>query len=110
MIRQMKPLLAILAIALTPLALVNPVFADSEAATSQSLKSNQFWWPEQLNLRPLRQHDTKSNPLGEDFNYAKAFSSLDIKAVKRDIEALMTTSQDWWPADYGHYGPFFGPY
>ncbi len=107
MIRQMKPLLAILAIALTTLALVNPVFADSEAATSQSLKSNQFWWPEQLNLRPLRQHDTKSNPLGEDFNYAKAFSSLDIKAVKRDIEALMTTSQDWWPADYGHYGPFF---
>lgn len=100
MIRQIKPLLAILAIAITPLALVNPAFA-SEA------KSTQFWWPEQLDLSPLRQHVPESNPLGEDFDYAKAFSSLDLGAVKNDIKALMTTSQDWWPADYGHYGPFF---
>jgi len=69
--------------------------------------SNQFWWPEQLNLQPLRQHAAESNPLGADFNYAEAFESLDLDAVKKDIEELMTTSQDWWPADYGHYGPFF---
>ncbi|MGA9573959.1 MAG: catalase/peroxidase HPI, partial [Lysobacterales bacterium] len=70
-------------------------------------KSNQFWWPEKLNLSPLRQHADESDPMGEDFNYAEAFESLDLDAVKKDIEALMTTSQVWWPADYGHYGPFF---
>ncbi|MBT8098910.1 MAG: catalase/peroxidase HPI, partial [Gammaproteobacteria bacterium] len=67
---------------------------------------NQFWWPEQLDLSPLRQHGAESNPMGDDFNYAKAFASLDLKAVKKDIEKVLTTSQDWWPADYGHYGPF----
>jgi catalase-peroxidase len=111
MIKQIKPLIAILAITLTPLTLVNPAFADSKPMPNQplnqSLKSNQFWWPEQLDLSPLRQHVTESNPLGEDFDYAKAFSSLDLDTVKSDIETLMTTSQDWWPADYGHYGPFF---
>lgn len=70
-------------------------------------KSNQFWWPEKLDLSPLRQHAVKSNPQGQTFDYAKAFSSLDLNGVKKDIKALMTTSQDWWPADYGHYGPFF---
>lgn len=70
-------------------------------------RANNFWWPEQLNLSPLRQHDPRSNPLGEDFNYAEAFKQLDLAAVKADIEALMTDSQDWWPADWGHYGPFF---
>ncbi|MCL5051023.1 catalase/peroxidase HPI [Aliidiomarina maris] len=70
-------------------------------------RANSFWWPEQLNLSPLRQHDPRSNPLGEDFNYAEAFKQLDLAAVKADIEALMTDSQDWWPADWGHYGPFF---
>ena len=69
--------------------------------------SNQDWWPNQLNLNALRQHSTLSNPLGNDFNYAKEFNSLDLNALKQDITELMTTSQDWWPADYGHYGPFF---
>jgi catalase-peroxidase len=68
---------------------------------------NKDWWPNQLKLNILRQHATESNPMGEDFNYASAFKSLDLDAVKMDIVALMTTSQDWWPADYGHYGPFF---
>jgi len=69
--------------------------------------SNQDWWPNQLNLNALRQHSTLSNPLGDDFNYAEEFNSLDLNALKQDITELMTTSQDWWPADYGHYGPFF---
>ena len=70
-------------------------------------KSNQFWWPERVDLSPLRQHGTESNPMGEEFNYAEAFRTLDLGAVKKDLEALMTDSKDWWPADYGHYGPFF---
>lgn len=69
--------------------------------------SNRDWWPNQLNLGILRQHSNLSNPLDPSFNYAEAFKSLDLAAVKKDIEELMTTSQDWWPADYGHYGPFF---
>jgi catalase-peroxidase len=68
---------------------------------------NTDWWPNQLKLNILRQHSTLSNPMGEDFNYAEAFLSLDLAAVKQDIEAVMTNSQEWWPADYGHYGPFF---
>ena len=70
-------------------------------------RPNQFWWPEQLDLSPLRQHAAESNPLGENFDYGKAFLSLDLKAVKQDIAKVLTTSQDWWPADYGNYGPFF---
>ena len=65
------------------------------------------WWPNNLDLSVLRQHSPVSDPMGEDFDYAEEFSKLKIKSVKKDIEALMTTSQDWWPADYGHYGPFF---
>jgi catalase-peroxidase len=68
---------------------------------------NREWWPNQLNLRVLRQHSNLSNPLGTNFDYAKAFQSLDLAAVKADLNALMTQSQDWWPADYGHYGPLF---
>jgi catalase-peroxidase len=70
-------------------------------------RPNQFWWPDQLDLSPLRQHAAESNPLGEGFDYAKAFASLDLDAVKQDIKKVLTTSQDWWPADYGNYGPFF---
>ncbi|MEX2158895.1 MAG: catalase/peroxidase HPI [Dehalococcoidia bacterium] len=71
------------------------------------MPSNQNWWPNQLNLKVLRQNSPLSNPIGEDFNYAEEFKTLDLDAVKKDIEELMTTSQDWWPADYGHYGPLF---
>ena len=70
-------------------------------------KTNQFWWPESINLSPLRQHSPESNPYGADFNYAEEFAKLDLDQVKADITALLTESQDWWPADYGHYGPFF---
>jgi len=68
---------------------------------------NSDWWPNQLKLNVLRQHSSLSNPMGEEFNYAEAFNSLDLNAVKKDLYDLMTDSQDWWPADYGHYGPFF---
>jgi catalase-peroxidase len=69
--------------------------------------SNHDWWPNQLHLEILHQHSPESSPMDEDFNYAEAFKSLDLAAVKQDLTALMTDSQDWWPADYGHYGPFF---
>jgi catalase-peroxidase len=90
------------AIAVASLAASQPV----EAAGKSSM-SNEFWWPEKLDLRPLRQHAVESNPYGEDFDYAAEFAKLDLAAVKQDIAALMTKSQPWWPADYGHYGPFF---
>jgi catalase-peroxidase len=95
------PTFAILVTALSQLLPVGPALAQGEP------KSNQFWWPEQLNLEPLRQHAAESDPMGEEFNYAEEFRSLDLNALKKDIETLMTTSQDWWPADYGHYGPLF---
>ena len=69
--------------------------------------TNRDWWPNQLNLRILHQHSTKSDPMGKDFDYAQEFQSLDFAALKKDITDLMTDSQDWWPADFGHYGPFF---
>jgi catalase-peroxidase len=70
-------------------------------------RSNRDWWPNQLNLKILHQHSALSDPLGKDFNYAEAFKTLDLEALKKDLYALMTDSQDWWPADYGHYGPLF---
>jgi len=75
--------------------------------TSAGDMSNQDWWPNQLNLRMLHQNSPAGNPMGGDFNYAEEFKKLDLAALKKDIEELMTTSQDWWPADYGHYGPLF---
>jgi catalase-peroxidase len=69
--------------------------------------TNEYWWPNQLNLRVLRQNSSLSDPMGKEFNYAKEFKSLDLNAVVKDLRALMTSSQDWWPADYGHYGPLF---
>ena len=75
--------------------------------TANGALSNKDWWPNQLNLGILHQNSQKSNPLEEDFCYKEAFLSLDFKALKDDLNALMTDSQDWWPADYGHYGPFF---
>src|SRR3981081_3386512 len=70
-------------------------------------RANRDWWPNQLNLQVLHQHSTLSNPMGKAFDYAKEFKSLDLHAVIKDLHALMTDSQEWWPADYGHYGPFF---
>ncbi|WP_420849358.1 catalase/peroxidase HPI [Pseudidiomarina homiensis] len=75
--------------------------------SAQEAKSKMFWWPDQLDLTPLRDHAPASNPYGDDFDYAEAFKQVDLDQLKSDIEALMTSSQDWWPADYGHYGPFF---
>ena len=69
--------------------------------------TNRDWWPDQLNLRILHQHSALSDPMGGAFNYAEAFKSLDLAAVKKDLYALMTDSQDWWPADHGHYGGLF---
>jgi len=92
---------ALMTLSLSTAALAGPALATGEA------KANQFWWPEQLNLSPLRAHAVNSNPLGEKFNYAEEFKKLDLQAVKKDIDALLTTSQDWWPSDYGNYGPFF---
>ena len=101
--RRKTFLTAFVAGALTAL----PIMAAVAGNAVGDPKSNQFWWPDQLDLSPLRQHAEKSNPLGADFDYAKAFASLDLNAVKADIKTVLTTSQDWWPADYGNYGPFF---
>ena len=83
-----------------------PVMHGGNTTLGGKATKNVDWWPNQLNIKILHQNDKKSNPLGEDFNYAEAFKALNLKAVKADLEALMTDSQDWWPADYGHYGPF----
>ncbi|MEK9797713.1 MAG: catalase/peroxidase HPI [Alphaproteobacteria bacterium] len=84
-----------------------PVMHGAVTRNSGGGTSNREWWPNQLNLNILHQHDKKSSPLDTDFNYREAFSKLDYDALKKDLLALMTDSQEWWPADYGHYGPFF---
>ena len=84
-----------------------PVMHGAKKNAVNAGTSNKDWWPNQLNIKTLHQNSTLSDPMGKDFNYAKEFKSLDLDALKKDIYKLMTTSQDWWPADYGHYGPFF---
>src|ERR1700761_9437386 len=84
-----------------------PVGADVQGRAVLFGMTNRLWWPNQLDLSVLHQNSALTDPMGKDFNYAKEFKSLDLKAVKADIFALMTNSQDWWPADYGHYGPLF---
>ena len=83
-----------------------PVMHGARTKLGDKGTANHDWWPNQLNLNILHQHSPKANPLGEDFDYAEAFKQLDLAAVKKDIEAVLTDSKDWWPADYGHYGPF----
>ncbi|MEO7260483.1 MAG: catalase/peroxidase HPI [Jatrophihabitantaceae bacterium] len=84
----------------------NPVIPSPQPAQHRP-RTNQDWWPNQLNLQVLHQHSPRANPMGGDYDYAEQFSSLDVEALKRDVFEVMTTSQDWWPADYGHYGPLF---
>ena len=84
-----------------------PVLGGAHRHTAVGTTSNQHWWPNQLNLKVLHQNSSLSDPMGEGFNYAEEFKTLDLDALKKDIDALMTTSQDWWPADYGHYGGLF---
>ncbi|MBP7053851.1 MAG: catalase/peroxidase HPI [Phycisphaerae bacterium] len=84
-----------------------PVTGMGHGPAAASGTTNRDWWPKRLRLEILHQHSAKSNPMGGDFNYAKEFKSLDLAAVKKDLAALMTDSQDWWPADFGHYGPLF---
>ena len=95
------PVMTLLAIGISLVLPVNLAIAQDGAPT------NEYWWPDRLSLEPLHQTSPESNPLGEDFDYGEEFESLNLDAVKADLEELMTTSQDWWPADFGHYGPFF---
>ena len=83
------------------------IAVTSFAFAQSDIKPNSYWWPERLDLSPLRQPNSNSNPMGASFNYAKAFNSLDLNALIADLKQLMTTSQDWWPSDYGNYGPLF---
>ncbi len=113
-INESSPMGTLLAATLVVLSMAAPAaLGDAHAAkmmgagSSGEVRSNQYWWPDQLDLSALRDHDARSNPLGEDFDYASAFAKLDLDAVKADVNAVLTDSQDWWPADFGNYGPFF---
>ncbi|MGB2740199.1 MAG: catalase/peroxidase HPI [Cognaticolwellia sp.] len=99
MLRKTLSLATAISVAISSITLSTSALAVGEA------KTNQFWWPEQLNLSPLRQHGAESNPYGEQFNYAKEFATVDIAQLKKDIETTLTDSKAWWPADWGHYGP-----
>lgn len=84
-----------------------PVMSGKNQHNAAGSIANRRWWPNQLNLKMLHQNSPVSDPMGKGFNYAEEFKKLDLKALKKDMEELMTTSQEWWPADYGHYGPLF---
>lgn len=101
MLKKSLVLATAISLGLSTLAAVSP------AAAQDGVANNDYWWPNRLDLDPLRDNDPASNPLGADFDYAEAFAQLDIEALKADLIDVMMTSQDWWPADYGHYGPFF---
>ncbi|PHR18430.1 MAG: catalase/peroxidase HPI [Sphingopyxis sp.] len=108
MFKSQISLLALLAASMTPLVAAGPVQAQKTVAQDPpGAMSNKDWWPQSLDLAALRQHEARSNPYGLDYDYAAEFATLDLDAVKEDIRKVLTTSQDWWPADYGHYGPFF---
>jgi catalase-peroxidase len=111
MFSKTKLLTAALVLGLSSTALVHVATAKpaggDHAGSAAAVATNDYWWPNRLRLEPLRRNDPASNPLGQDFDYAKAFATIDLEALKKDLVELMTTSQDWWPADYGHYGPFF---
>lgn len=100
--KRIKKVLLLPSLLIPLLAQTIPVCAEEPAP-----RSNQFWWPNTLDLSPLRQHSIESNPYGSSFDYAKEFQSLDLNAVKQDIKNVLSSSQDWWPADFGNYGPFF---
>ncbi|MGQ3056789.1 MAG: catalase/peroxidase HPI [Nevskia sp.] len=102
MLKKSFHLAAAFAVTVSPFALTGAASAEDGAP-----RTTQFWWPEQLNLAPLRQHGAESNPYGDSFDYAKAFASIDLAQLKADIKQVLTTSQPWWPSDYGNYGPFF---
>lgn len=99
--KSRTPMLAALSLAIS--TLINPIHGYAEEAP----KTNEYWWPNKLDLTPLRQPNATSNPLGPQFDYAKEFNSLDLNALIADLKQLMTSSQEWWPADYGNYGPLF---
>ena len=101
MLRKTIPLITAIAVVMS-----TGLHATSDMGNGEA-KNKHFWWPDQLNLDALRQHSPRSNPYGDDFDYAAAFKKVDLKALKKDIEKHMTTSQDWWPADWGNYGPLF---
>jgi catalase-peroxidase len=111
MLKKTISVLTVAALAVGSSSFVVPNLAMAQGAMAQDQPvgpvGNEYWWPNRLDLRPLRANSPKSNPLGPDFDYAEEFENLDLNALRRDLEVLMTTSQDWWPADYGHYGPFF---
>jgi catalase-peroxidase len=107
MLKIKLPSVVLLTIAFSQVGYTADELAPSKSSANLQTMSNQFWWPERLDLAPLRQHSAESSPMDTEFNYAKEFKKLDLKAVKKDINDLMKSSQDWWPADYGHYGPFF---
>lgn len=101
MLRQSLSAIAILTAGLSAVAPANTAVANEAEI------NNDYWWPNRLDLSPLRKAEVVASPHARSFNYAKAFENVDVEELKRDLKQLMTTSQDWWPADYGHYGPFF---